>query len=193
MLVWGSGNGANLGSFSCSRVLTWSSACSRRGSAQVHQHHVEGALHVALLLQALRMLQVQRLAPGRRSVRAFPPRRLRAPAGPLGPVATCAQDFWLVSTIRRACEEATGQGTVRALDRAAALPTPADPSPSTLHAWIRPYTILVYLCGYRHGTGRCQESKVCNASSTSLNVACPYVSESVRPAIAVQCPQSRSR
>ena len=80
------------------------------GQGQVHEHHIEGPLHVALHLQALRMLQVQRLVAARWRVGALPRGRVGAPVCPLGPEATCAQDFLLVSTIHCACEEATFQG-----------------------------------------------------------------------------------
>ncbi len=63
------------------------------GKRQVHEDHIERALSVALVLKALRVLQVQRAAPVRRRLaQALPPRCLRAPAAALlRPVATCAQ------------------------------------------------------------------------------------------------------
>lgn len=87
------------------------------GQGQVHEHHIKGPLHNTLLLQALRMLQVQRLATARWRVGALPPGRVGAPICPFGPVATCAQDFLLVSTIHCACEEATVQGPAHLPDR----------------------------------------------------------------------------
>lgn len=80
------------------------------GQGQVHEHHVKRPLYVALLLQALRVLQVQALAAaGWRGARAFPPRRVGAPRHrSVWPVATCAHDFLPVSTTIRAaaCEGA---------------------------------------------------------------------------------------
>lgn len=73
---------------------------------QVHEDNIKGALSFTLALQALRVLQVQGLAPaGRRLARALPPRSLRAPAQALlWPVATCAQIFRPVSIIHRPCK-----------------------------------------------------------------------------------------
>ena len=50
---------ADVGNISGSVDLHLQQRMQQARQRQVHQHHIEGPLHIALVFQALRMLQVQ--------------------------------------------------------------------------------------------------------------------------------------